>query len=109
MPLCLIVTRDVEARYRGFLGSAMLEIAPGVYAAPRLSAGVRDRIWTVLSDWHGQLNRGSIVMTWAEPASAGQLGLRTLGNPPKDIVVHENNLLIRRKIAQCEDTRSLKS
>lgn len=109
MPLCVIVTRDVEARYRGFLGSAMLEIAPGVYAAPRLSAGVRDRIWTVLSEWHGQLNRGSIVMTWAEPASAGQLGLRTLGNPPKDIVVHENNLLIRREIAQGQDTRSLKS
>lgn len=109
MPLCLIVTRDVEARYRGFLGSAMLEIAPGVYAAPRLSAGVRDRIWTVLSDWHSQLNRGSIVMTWAEPASAGQLGLRTLGNPPKDIVVHENNLLIRREIAQDQDMRYLKS
>lgn len=103
MPLCLIVTRDVEARYQRFLGSAMLEIAPGVYAAPRLSAAVRDRIWTVISDWHEQLNRGSIVMTWAEPASTGQLGLHSLGNPPKDIVVHENNLLIRREIAQDQD------
>lgn len=108
MPLCLIVTRDVEARYRGFLGSAMLEIAPGVYAAPRLSAGVRDRIWTVLADWHSQLGRGSIVMTWAETASAGQLGLRTLGDPPKDIVVHENNLLFRRQITHGQDSSSLK-
>ena len=30
MPLTMIVTRDVEMRYRGFLTSVMLEIAPGV-------------------------------------------------------------------------------
>ena len=30
MPLTMVITRDVEDRYRGFLGSAMLELAPGV-------------------------------------------------------------------------------
>ena len=40
MPMTVIVTRDVEPRYRGFLASAMLEIAPGVYVAPDLSSGV---------------------------------------------------------------------
>ncbi|MHB1938458.1 MAG: type I-E CRISPR-associated endoribonuclease Cas2e [Acidobacteriaceae bacterium] len=50
MPMVVVITRDVEARYRGFLGSAMLELAPGVYAHPRMSAGVRLRIWSVLQD-----------------------------------------------------------
>ena len=34
MPMCVIVTRDVPARFRGFLASCMLEIAPGVYTQP---------------------------------------------------------------------------
>ena len=34
MPMVVIITRDVEARYRGFIGSAMLELGPGVYAHP---------------------------------------------------------------------------
>ena len=33
MPMTVVVTRDVEPRYRGFLASAMLEIAPGVYVS----------------------------------------------------------------------------
>lgn len=99
MPLALVITRDVEARYRGFLGSVMLELAPGVYAHPRMSAGVRERIWAVLSDWHDQLRGGNIVMTWAETAAHGGLGLRTLGEPPKDIVAHDGMLLACRKIA----------
>jgi len=38
MPLTVIVTHDVEARYRGFLTSVMLEISAGVYVAPDMSA-----------------------------------------------------------------------
>lgn len=96
MPLCVVVTRDVEARYRGFLGSVMLEIAPGVYAHPRLSVATRERIWSVLSDWHATLGRGSIVMTWAETAAAGALGLASLGTPPRTVVSHDGVLLARR-------------
>jgi CRISPR-associated endoribonuclease Cas2 subtype I-E len=80
----------------GFLGSAMLELAPGVYAQPRMSAGVRGRIWTVVEGWYGQLHRGSIVMCWADATAAGGLGLTTLGEPPKDVVVHDAVLLVRR-------------
>jgi CRISPR-associated protein Cas2 len=96
MPLTVLITRDVEDRYRGFLGSAMLELAPGVYAQPRMSAGVRGRIWTVVEGWYGQLHRGSIVMCWADATAAGGLGLTTLGEPPKDVVVHDAVLLVRR-------------
>ena len=98
MPFCMVVTRDVENRYRGFLGSVMLELAPGTYAHPRMNAGVRDRIWSVLSDWHGQLHRGSIVMAWAETGAAGALGLKTLGEPAKEVVTHEGVLLVRRML-----------
>ena len=78
MPMVVVITRDVEARYRGFLGSTMLELAPGMYAHPRMSAGVRTRIWSVLADWHGQRRRGSIVMTWADSTANGGLGLASL-------------------------------
>ena len=74
----------------------MLEISPGVYAHPRMSAGVRDRIWTVLARWYGTLGRGSIVMMWADTSASGALGVRTLGEPPKAIVAHEGVLLVRR-------------
>ena len=98
MPLTMVITRDVEDRYRGFLGSAMLELAPGVYAQPRMSAGVRGRIWAVVEEWHGRLRRGSIVMCWAEPAAAGGLGLAILGEPPKDVIAHDAVLLVRRAL-----------
>jgi CRISPR-associated protein Cas2 len=98
MPLTVVITRDVEDRYRGFLGSAMLELAPGVYAQPRMSAGVRARLWAVVEDWHARLRGGSIVMCWAETAAAGGLGLLTLGEPPKDVVTHDALLLVRRPL-----------
>ena len=44
MPLTIVVTRDVEMRYRGFLTSVMLEVSPGVYVAPEMSAAVRERV-----------------------------------------------------------------
>ncbi len=98
MPMCTVVTRDVEGRYRGFLGSVMLELAPGTYAHPRISKRVREQIWSVLAGWHGQLQRGSLLMTWADREVAGGLGVRTLGTPPKDVVEHEGILLVRRDL-----------
>lgn len=100
MPMVVVITRDVEPRYRGFLGSAMLELAPGVYAHPRLSAGVRTRVWEVLADWYSQLRRGSVVMTWAESTANGGLGLASLGEPPKAIVAHDATLLVRRLLPE---------
>ena len=46
--MTVIVTVNVEGRYRGFLASTMLEIAPGVYTSPDMTAGIRERIWEVL-------------------------------------------------------------
>ena len=58
MPMCVIVTRDVPSRFRGFLASCMLEIAPGVYTQPDMSASVRERVWTVLKRLVGLLRSG---------------------------------------------------
>lgn len=98
MPMVVVITRDVEPRYRGFIGSVMLELSAGVYAHPRMSPAVRKRIWDVLADWHAQLQRGSVVMTWVESAANGGLGLATLGEPVKDIVFHDAMLLVRRSL-----------
>lgn len=84
--MVVIVTRDVADRFRGFLASAMLEIAPGVYASPRLTPAVRERIWTVLEAWHQALGGGSVVMTWRDRKEPCGQGIRTLGTPPRRFV-----------------------
>ena len=98
MPLCVIVTRDVEMRYRGFIGSVMLEVSPGVYVGPRLSKAVRERVWDVLVGWHASLQSGSVVMTWRETTAPGGIRVLTLGEPPKELVEHEGSLLVRRPL-----------
>ncbi|MCC5967811.1 MAG: type I-E CRISPR-associated endoribonuclease Cas2 [Natronohydrobacter sp.] len=97
MPLTIIVTRDVEARYRGFLASVMLEISAGVYVAPDMSAGVRQRVWSVLSNWWETLRRGSLVMVWRDKSAAGHLRIESLGEPPKNIVDADGILLVKRE------------
>ena len=89
MAMTVVVTRDVEARYRGFLASAMLEIAPGVYVAPTLSKAVRDRIWDVMEKWYTFLGRGSVSMgvarqcdaRWTQPAVPGRAAKGDLQTP----------------------------
>jgi CRISPR-associated protein Cas2 len=98
MPMTVVVTRDVEDRYRGFLSSVMLELAPGVYTGPRLSRGVRERVWQVLSDWHGELRRGAIVMTWRETTAPGGQGVLMLGETRRMLVDIDGILLVRREL-----------
>ena len=81
--MTVLVTINVEARYRGFLASAMLEIAPGVYTAPGMTHGIRERIWDVLSRWYHELRNGSIVMTWRDPSAPGDQQIRTPRHAPK--------------------------
>ena len=96
MPMTIVVTRDVEARYRGFLTSVMLEIAPGVYcrAGPvRRCAPTgmgRRRVLVVV------LGRGAIVMVWRDVTASGHLRIETLGEPPKEIVDADGVLLLKR-------------
>ena len=93
--MTVVVTVNVEARYRGFLASVMLEIAPGVYTSPRMTSGIRDRIWDVLSKWHYDSGRGAIVMKWSDPAAIGEQRIRLLGEAPKSIVDAEGVYLVK--------------
>lgn len=97
MALTMIVTRDVEMRYRGFLTSVMLEISPGVYVAPEMSAAVRDRVWQVLSDWWHAIGNGSLTLVWRDTSATGRLRIETLGEAPKTIVDADGVLLVKRK------------
>lgn len=104
MSFTVVITRDLEARFRGFLASAMQEAAPGVYVGLRLSPAVRDRIWSTLSDWFAALGRGgpsggALVMLWADNAEIGGLGLKTLGEAPKALCDVDGLLLVRRPLA----------
>ena len=93
--MTVVVTVNVEARYRGFLASTMLEIAPGVYTSPRMTKGIRNRIWAVLSSWYSQLGQGSIIMTWQDSGVASGQQIRTLGEPPKSIVEADGVFLVK--------------
>jgi len=100
MPMTVVVTRDVEDRYRGFLASCMLEIAPGVYTAPNLSAGVRERVWAVVTEWHAALGRGSIVMTWRDAAAPGGQQVRTLGTSARSLHDADGVVLAFRELTE---------
>ena len=93
--MTVIVTVNVEPRYRGFLASAMLEIAPGVYTSPSMTHGIRERVWNVVVRWYAELGHGSIVMTWRDVQAVGEQHIRTLGEPPKEIVDADGVHLVR--------------
>lgn len=86
MSMTVVVTRNVSDRVRGFLASSMLELAPGVYSAPRVTPAVRDRIWRVVSDWFPNEKDASIVMLWADSAMPGGQATATLGLPPIKLI-----------------------
>ena len=93
--MTIIITVNVEARYRGFLASAMLEIAPGLYTSPNMTSGIRERIWDVLRRWYYELGQGAIVMTWRDPSGVSDQQVRTLGEAPKDIVDADGVYLVK--------------
>jgi len=82
MAMTVVVTRDIAPRFRGFLASCMLEIAPGVYTAPRMTSTVRERVWAVMEEWFRELGGGSIIMTWRDPREVAGQAISLLGIPP---------------------------
>lgn len=95
MPMTVIITQNVPSRTRGFLASVALEIAPGVYTAPRMSTAVRERIWKVLTDWQSHYPQGSVLITWRALGTPGNQRIMTLGMPSKTIVDLDGILVVR--------------
>ena len=96
MSMTVVVTRNVSDRVRGFLASSMLELAPGVYSAPRITPAVRERIWRVLTDWFPNEKGSSIVMLWADTTMPGGQTAATLGLPPIKMLEIDGMLVTRR-------------
>jgi CRISPR-associated protein Cas2 len=99
LALVVVVTRDVADRFRGFLASVMLDVSAGVYVAPRMNKGVRERTWSVLADWHGHEPRGSVVMVWRDLDAVGGIGIAHLGAPPRELVDVDGMYVVRRLMA----------
>jgi CRISPR-associated protein Cas2 len=102
MPMTIVVTRNVRERFRGYLASAMCELAPGVYTAPRMTAAVRDRVWAVLESWFVPDEDASLLMTWPDSAVPGGQIVRTLGTPSAELVDHDGVYLARRELTMTE-------
>lgn len=98
MSMTVVVTRNVAQRFRGFLASCMLEIAPGVYTSPKLNRAVRERIWSVRTEWYEELEGTAIVMVWQDPNEPGGQGLRSLGVPPKELLEYQGVILARKDV-----------
>lgn len=104
MPMTILVTRNVEARVRGFLSSTMLEVAAGVYTSPNMTIAVRERIWAVLEKWRvGERNDGA-VMTWPDATAGGGQRVLVLGEPPIELATTASAgmVLARRPLAEVE-------
>lgn len=91
--LTIVITRDVERRYRGLLRSAMLEVAAGVYISTNLNQKARDRLWEVLSRWRGATSNGSITMVWRDRQLPAGMGLSVLGETKRKLVELDGFLL----------------
>ena len=96
MSMTVVVTRNVSDRVRGFLASSLLELAPGVYSAPRITPAVRERIWRVVRDWFPNEKDASVVMLWADTSMPGGQAAATLGLPPVTLVEIDGMLATRR-------------
>jgi CRISPR-associated protein Cas2 len=85
--MTVVVTRNVPERFRGFLASCMLELAPGVYTSPAMSQAVRERVWSVCCEWAGALpDDGGVLMTWYDRGMPGGQAVTCLGWPRKELV-----------------------
>lgn len=85
--MTVVVTRNTPDRYRGFLASCMLELAPGVYTSPHMSPAVRERVWAVCCEWAGVLpDDGGVLMTWREKQEPSGQAVLVLGWPKKELV-----------------------
>jgi CRISPR-associated protein Cas2 len=96
--MTIVVTRNVKDRFRGFLSSTMLELAPGVYSSPRISPSVRERIWEVMSEWYFDEENATVIMLWSDNKVPGGQSVRVLGVPPIDLVEIDGMVLSCRRL-----------
>lgn len=95
--MTVVVTRNAPERFRGFLASCMLELAPGIYTSPAMSDAVRERVWAVCCEWAGSLpGDGGVLMTWRDARRPGGQAILTVGWPRKELAELDGLWLDRR-------------
>ena len=106
--MTIAVTRNTPNRFNGFLASCMHEIAPGVYAAPRMKKSVRERVWNVMMEWAELLPQdGGVVLFWKSQKAPSGLGIRMVGWPKKEMTDHEGLWLTVRDLTATHDIDEL--
>lgn len=108
MAMTIVMTRNLPDRYRGFLASAMHELAPGVYADPVMTRSVRERIWQVMIEWQSLLAEdGGIMMVWPQKSEPSGMAMSVLGWPKKELINHEGFWLTHRAFTAQDDPDDL--
>jgi len=100
--MTIAVTRDVAPRVRGFLASVMVEVAAGVFAAPRLNPQVRARVLAVLGEWQAELGEGGVTVLWEDRSAPGGLALKTIGRPERQLQVLDGIVLAHTPLEASE-------
>ncbi len=98
MAMTVVITRDVSPRFRGFLGSCMLEIAPGVYTAPGMTVATRTRVRGVLEGWWRDDPRGQVIMTWQDAKAPAGQAFVFIGLPVKELADCDGLWLARSEL-----------
>lgn len=107
--MTIVITRNVPERFNGFINSCMHEIAPGVYAVPKMKKSVRERIWRVMLGWEELIpEEGGVVILWRNSKAPSGLGVRILGWPKKELKEYEGIWLTFRGLTQSHDQNELK-
>ena len=110
MAMTIVVTRNLPGRFGGFLASCMQIIAPGVYASPDMTDGVRERVWQVMIDWSELVpSEGGIVLFWADAGEPSGMAVRMIGWPKKELIDHEGMWLTVRGLTAGHDVEELRA
>ncbi|WP_039727682.1 type I-E CRISPR-associated endoribonuclease Cas2e [Leptolyngbya iicbica] len=88
--MIVIVLENAKPSLRGEISRWLFEIKAGVFAG-RISALVRDELWTLIED---KLGNGSAVMLYPQRNEQG-FDARMLGNPSRTLVDIEGILLVK--------------
>jgi CRISPR-associated protein Cas2 len=86
----------------------MLEVAPGVYVAPRMKKPVRERVWKTVMNWSEFLPADAgIALFWKSRKATSGLGMKLVGWPKKELVDHEGLWLAVRDLTARHDDEKL--
>jgi CRISPR-associated protein Cas2 len=92
-------TTNVSGRVRGILASVALELAPGVYVAPKLNKRTLTSILDTLRNWFQyESNDASIAVVWRDTSAIGGISHIVFGASPIEIC-DLDGLLVSHRVA----------